>query len=98
MASKYIGQVKDVNGFTLTVIDVEKQRFMVEITQDGTDFTEIEVVSRGAWVRGVFSKIMKRLKPAHVGETQVINGILFTIIEYAKGKFTAVAEGLRKLI
>lgn len=93
MASKYIGQVKDVNGFTLTVIDVEKQRFMVEINEPGTDFTEIEIVSRGAWVRGVFSKIMKRLKPAHVGETQVINGILFTIIEYAKGKFTAVADG-----
>ena len=93
MASKYIGQVKEVSGFTFTVIDVEKQRFMVEINEPGTDFTEIEIVSRGAWVRGVFSKIMKRLKPAHVGETQVINGILFTIIEYAKGKFTAVAEG-----
>ena len=93
MASKYIGQVKEISGFTFTVIDVEKQRFMVEINEPGTDFTEIEIVSRGAWVRGVFSKIMKRLKPAHVGETQVINGILFTIIEYAKGKFTAVAEG-----
>lgn len=93
MTSKYIGQVKEVSGFTFTVIDVEKQRFMVEINEPGTDFTEIEIVSRGAWVRGVFSKIMKRLKPAHVGETQVINGILFTIIEYAKGKFTAVAEG-----
>ena len=98
MASKYIGQVKDVNGFTLTVIDVEKQRFMVEINEPGTDFTEIEIVSRGAWVRGVFSKIMKRLKPAHVGETQVINGILFTIIEYAKGKFTAVAEGFEGVV
>ena len=98
MASKYIGQVKEVGGFTFTVFDVEKQRFMVEITQEGTDFTEVEVVSRGAWVRGVFSKIMKRLKPAHVGETQVINGILFTIIEYAKGKFTAVAEGFDGLV
>ena len=98
MASKYIGQVKEVSGFTFTVIDVEKQRFMVEINEPGTDFTEIEIVSRGAWVRGVFSKIMKRLKPAHVGETQVINGILFTIIEYAKGKFTAVAEGFDGLV
>ena len=98
MASKYIGQVKEVNGFTFTVIDVEKQRFMVEINEPGTDFTEIEIVSRGAWVRGVFSKIMKRLKPAHVGETQVINGILFTIIEYAKGKFTAVAEGFEGVV
>ena len=66
MASKYIGQVKEVSGFTFTVIDVEKQRFMVEINEPGTDFTEIEIVSRGTWVRGVFSKIMKRLKPAHV--------------------------------
>ena len=98
MTSKYIGQVKEVNGFTFTVIDVEKQRFMVEINEPGTDFTEIEIVSRGAWVRGVFSKIMKRLKPAHVGETQVINGILFTIIEYAKGKFTAVAEGFEGVV
>lgn len=98
MASKYIGQVKEVSGFTFTVIDVEKQRFMVEINEPGTDFTEIEIVSRGAWVRGVFSKIMKRLKPAHVGETQVINGILFTIIEYAKGKFTAVAEGFEGVV
>ena len=98
MASKYIGQVKEVSGFTFTVIDVEKQRFMVEINELGTDFTEIEIVSRGAWVRGVFSKIMKRLKPAHVGETQVINGILFTIIEYAKGKFTAVAEGFEGVV
>ena len=98
MTSKYIGQVKEVSGFTFTVIDVEKQRFMVEINEPGTDFTEIEIVSRGAWVRGVFSKIMKRLKPAHVGETQVINGILFTIIEYAKGKFTAVAEGFDGLV
>ena len=93
MASKYIGQVKEVNGFTFTVVDVEKQRFMVEITQDGTDFTKIDIVSRGAWVKGVFSKIMRELKPAHVGETKVINGVLFTIIKYAKGKFTAVAEG-----
>lgn len=98
MASKYIGQVKEISGFTFTVIDVEKQRFMVEINEPGTDFTEIEIVSRGAWVRGVFSKIMKRLKPAHVGETQVINGILFTIIEYAKGKFTAVAEGFEGVV
>lgn len=98
MASKYIGQIKEVSGFTFTVIDVEKQRFMVEINEPGTDFTEIEIVSRGAWVRGVFSKIMKRLKPAHVGETQVINGILFTIIEYAKGKFTAVAEGFEGVV
>ena len=98
MASKYIGQVKEIGGFTFTVIDVEKQRFMVEINEPGTDFTEIEIVSRGAWVRGVFSKIMKRLKPAHVGETQVINGILFTIIEYAKGKFTAVAEGFEGVV
>lgn len=98
MASKYIGQVKEVEGFTFTVFEVEKQRFMVEITQEGTDFTEIEIVSRGAWVRGVFSKIMKRLKPAHVGEKQVINGVLFTIIEYAKGKFTAVAEGFDGLV
>ena len=98
MASKYIGQIKEVSGFTFTVIDVEKQRFMVEINEPGTDFTEIEIVSRGAWVRGVFGKIMKRLKPAHVGETQVINGILFTIIEYAKGKFTAVAEGFEGVV
>ena len=98
MTSKYIGQVKEVSGFTFTVIDVEKQRFMVEINEPGTDFTEIEIVSRGAWVRGVFSKIMKRLKPAHVGETQVINGVLFTIIEYAKGKFTAVAEGFEGVV
>ena len=98
MASKYIGQIKEVSGFTFTVIDVEKQRFMVEINEPGTDFTEIEIVSRGAWVRGVFSKIMKRLKPTHVGETQVINGILFTIIEYAKGKFTAVAEGFEGVV
>ena len=98
MASKYIGQVKEISGFTFTVIDVEKQRFMVEINEPGTDFSEIEIVSRGAWVRGVFSKIMKRLKPAHVGETQVINGILFTIIEYAKGKFTAVAEGFEGVV
>lgn len=98
MASKYIGQVKEISGFTFTVIDVEKQRFMVEINEPGTDFTEIEIVSRGAWVRGVFSKIMKRLKPAHVGETQVINGILFTIVEYAKGKFTAVAEGFEGVV
>ena len=98
MTSKYIGQVKEVSGFTFTVIDVEKQRFMVEINEPGTDFTEIEIVSRGAWVRGVFSKIMKRLKPAHVGETKVINGVLFTIIEYAKGKFTAVAEGFEGVV
>ena len=96
--SKYIGESKVVNGYTFTVVEVEKYRFMVEITQDGTDFTEIEVVSRGAWIKGVFSKIMKRLKPAHVGETQVINGVLFTIIEYAKGKFTAVAQGFDGLV
>ena len=71
---------------------------MIEITKEGTDFSEVEVVSRGAWIKGVFSKIMKRLKPAHVGETQVINGVLFTIIEYAKGKFTAVAEGFDGLV
>ena len=93
MTSKYIGQVKEVNGFTFTVFDVEKQRFMVEITQDGTDFTEVEVVSRGAWIRGVFSKIMKRLKPAYIGETKKINDVLFRIVEVAKNKFKIIADG-----
>ena len=91
--SKYIGESKVVSGYTFTVVEVEKQRFMVEITQDDTDFTEIEVVSRGAWVRGVFSKIMKRLKPLYIGETKKINDVLFRIIEVAKNKFKVVADG-----
>ena len=60
--SKYIGSVKEVGSYTFTVVDVEKQRFTVEINKPGTDFTEIEIVSRGAWVRGVFSKIMKKFE------------------------------------
>ena len=93
MASKYIGETKVVNGFTFTVFDVEKQKFFVEITKEGTDFTELEQVSRGAWIKGVFSKIMKRLNPPYIGETKKINDVLFKIIEVAKNKFKVVAEG-----
>ena len=92
--SKYIGEVKKVNGYTLMVVEVEKQRFTVEITQDDTDFTEIEIVSRGAWVRGVFSKIMKKLELVNmVGTVKESYGWLFKIVEATKEFVSIICEG-----
>ena len=92
--SKYIGSVKEVGSYTFTVVDVEKQRFTVEINKPGTDFTEIEIVSRGAWVRGVFSKIMKRFELEDmVGTVKESYGWLFKIVEATKEFVSIICEG-----
>ena len=58
-----------------------------------------EWISVDVWKKGVLQKIVNKIKQNHlVGKTQVINGILFTIVEYAKGKFTAVAEGFEGVV
>ena len=79
-----INQVVKVNGRNKIAVEIDGRVF------DKDD----EWISVDVWKKGVLQKIVNKIKQnCLIGKTQVINGILFTIIEYAKGKFTAVAEG-----
>lgn len=79
-----INQVVKVNGRNKIAVEIDGRVF------DKDD----EWISVDVWKKGVLQKIINKIKQnCFVGKTQVINGVLFTIIEYAKNKFTAVAEG-----
>ena len=87
-----IGETKTVEGFVFTLYELEGKKVWVEVNND------LELVNRDVWKRGVFSKIIKRLKPKFVGETKDINGILFKVLESAKNRFKVVAEGFDGVI
>ena len=54
-----VGSVKVVNGFTFTLIEKEKFIYMVEVTQEGTDFSEVVTVAHNTWKKGVFCKVIR---------------------------------------
>lgn len=75
-----IGETKEVQGFVFTLFDNEGDRVVVEVND------ELYYVSRGTWRKGIFRDILRVLKPKHVGETKVIEGLLAKVYRYAKGK------------
>ena len=105
--SSVIGTVQVVNGFVFTLVDKEdKNRFLVEITQEGTDFSELEIVAHNTWGNGKFKKFFDKMFPKEkkakkVGERKprtrkpiVINGVKF-LSEKIKGTTRVIvwAEG-----
>ena len=80
-----IGETKEVEGFVFTLFDIDGKKVIVEVNDD------LHEVTRDVWRRGVFSKIMKVLKPKQM--KKVVNGILFTVIEAAKRRVKVIAEG-----
>lgn len=87
--SDRIGETKQVNGIVITLVKVLDSN-KIEVEVKGST----HVTTRDTWRRGKFSKILRGLKVSkYVGQTKVINNILFTVKEYAKGKVEVVAEG-----
>lgn len=104
-----IGFVKIVEGFIFTLVDKEKHTFMVEITQDGTDFSDVRTMGHNTWRLGKFTRILNEINPKpkekktrerkprtpRVSKPKVINGVEFKRIEKNKEtrRVKVVAEG-----
>lgn len=58
-----IGFTKVVDGFNFTLVEKEKMTYMVEITKDNSDFTQLETVAHNTWKAGKFTKLLRQLNP-----------------------------------
>ena len=56
-----VGSVKNVNGFTFTLVEKTKFTYMVEVTVEGTDFSKLELVAHNTWKKGVFTKVIRNI-------------------------------------
>ena len=56
-----VGSVKNVNGFTFTLVEKTKYTYMVEVTVEGTDFSRLELVAHNTWKKGVFTKVIRNI-------------------------------------
>ena len=56
-----VGSVKNVNGFTFTLVEKTKFTYMVEVTVEGTDFSRLELVAHNTWKKGVFTKVIRNI-------------------------------------
>ena len=56
-----IGSVKNVNGFTFTLVEKTKFTYMVEVTVEGTDFSRLELVAHNTWKKGAFVKVIRNI-------------------------------------
>ena len=88
--SDKIGQQKTVEGYVFTIIANEGQKVIIDVL--GEKFS----ICRSTWNDGKFTKILRGLKPKaskYLGQTKMINDVLFTIVEVVKNKAKVVAEG-----
>ena len=56
-----VGSVKNVNGFTFTLVEKTKFTYMVEVTVEGTDFSRVELVAHNTWKKGAFCKVIRNI-------------------------------------
>ena len=56
-----VGSVKNVNGFTFTLVEKTKFTYMVEVTVEGTDFIRLELVAHNTWKKGAFVKVIRNI-------------------------------------
>ena len=56
-----VGSVKNVNGFTFTLVEKTKFTYMVEVTVDGTDFNDLVIVAHNTWKSGKFVKVIRNI-------------------------------------
>ena len=85
-----IGETKEVQGVTFTIVGNEGDTVIVEAGDD------LHFMSRATWRNGKFTKILRVLKPKYLeflGKKVRINDILFTVVEAAKEYVRIVAEG-----
>ena len=88
--SDRIGEQKNVEGYVFTIIANEGQKVIIDVL--GEKFS----ICRSTWNDGKFTKILRGLKPKaskYLGQTKMINDVLFTIVEVVKNKAKVVAEG-----
>ena len=88
--SERVGEQKNVEGYVFTIIANEGQKVIIDVL--GEKFS----ICRSTWNDGKFTKILRGLKPKaskYLGQTKMINDVLFTIVEVVKNKAKVVAEG-----
>ena len=88
--SERIGEQKTVEGYVFTIVGNEGQKVIIDVLGEKIS------ICRSTWNDGKFTKILRGLKPKaskYLGQTKMINDVLFTIVEVVKNKAKVVAEG-----
>ena len=88
--SERVGEQKTVEGYVFTIVTNEGQKVIVDVLGEKIS------ICRSTWNDGKFTKILRGLKPKaskYLGQTKMINDVLFTIVEVVKNKAKVVAEG-----
>ena len=88
--SERVGEQKNVEGYVFTIIANEGQKVIIDVLGEKIS------ICRSTWNDGKFTKILRGLKPKaskYLGQTKMINDVLFTIVEVVKNKAKVVAEG-----
>ena len=88
--SERIGEQKTVEGYVFTIVGNEGQKVIIDVLGEKIN------ICRSTWNDGKFTKILRGLKPKaskYLGQTKMINDVLFTVIEVVKNKAKVVAEG-----
>ena len=88
--SQRVGEQKTVEGYVFTIVDNEGQKVIIDVLGEKIS------ICRSTWNDGKFTKILRGLKPKaskYLGQTKMINDVLFTIVEVVKNKAKVVAEG-----
>ena len=81
--SQRVGEQKTVEGYVFTIVDNEGQKVIIDAL--GEKFS----ICRSTWNDGKFTKILRGLKPKackYLGQTQMINNVVFKIVEVVKNK------------
>ena len=88
--SERVGEQKTVEGYVFTIVGNEGQKVIIDVLGEKIS------ICRSTWNDGKFTKILRGLKPKaskYLGQTKIINDVLFTIVEVVKNKAKVVAEG-----
>lgn len=85
-----VGEQKEVQGFIFTLFDNDGDKVIAEVND------ELYEMSRATWRNGKFTKILRILKPKYIGETKIINNMLFTIKECAEKRVKVFIEGCKE--
>ena len=88
--SQRVGEQKTVEGYVFTIVGNEGQKVIIDVL--GEKFS----ICRSTWNDGKFTKILRGLKPKaskYLGQTKMINDVLFTIVEVVKNKVKVEAKG-----
>ena len=88
--SERVGEQKTVEGYVFTIVGNEGQKVIIDVLGEKIS------ICRSTWNDGKFTKILRGLKPKaskYLGQTKMINDVLFTIVEVVKNKVKVEAKG-----